>query len=158
VSDPFSGAEPTLPPYASWGRRFAALLIDGLVLAIPFIVPLIVAVAVTADDPNSDQNDAVFIAVAIGWLLTIVLPFVYYTVLHGRPSGQTLGKRVLGIRVIGEDFRPIGYGRAFGRFLMGWVMWLACYVPGIVDNLWPLWDDKNQALHDKVANSIVVRA
>jgi uncharacterized RDD family membrane protein YckC len=158
VTDAFAGAEPTLPPYASWGRRFAALLIDGLLLALPLIVPLIVAVAVTAGDPESeDENDAVLIAVVIGWLLTILLPFVYYTVLHGRPRGQTLGKRALGIRVIGEDFQPIGYGRAFGRFLMSWVMWLACYVPGILDGLWPLWDDKNQALHDKVANSIVVR-
>jgi uncharacterized RDD family membrane protein YckC len=125
---------------------------------VPLIVPLVVAAVVTADEPASgDDDDAVFIAVAIGWLLTIVLPFVYYTVLHGRPRGQTLGKRALGIRVIGEDFRPIGYGRAFGRFLMSWVMWLACWLPGLLDGLWPLWDDKNQALHDKVADSIVVR-
>ena len=157
MTDPFAGAEPTLPPYASWGRRFAALVIDGFLLALPLFLPLVLFAAVAAGDPESeDQPDALFIAVLIGWLLTILLPFVYYTVLHGR-SGQTVGKRALGIRVIGEDFQPIGYGRAFGRFLMAWVMWLACYVPGILDGLWPLWDDKNQALHDKVVNSIVVR-
>jgi uncharacterized RDD family membrane protein YckC len=69
-----------------------------------------------------------------------------------------VSERLLGIRVVGEDFQPIGYGRAFGRVLIGSILWIACYVPGILDVLWPLWDEKNQSLHDKVVNSIVVRA
>ena len=97
MTDPFAGSEPTLPPYASWGRRFAALVIDGFILALPLFVPLIVFAAAAAGDPDADQNDAFIIVVLIGWLLTVLLPFVYYTVLHGR-SGQTLGKRALGIR------------------------------------------------------------
>jgi uncharacterized RDD family membrane protein YckC len=156
VSDPFADAEPTLPPYASWGRRFVAIFVDGLILALPFAVTLAVALAVTGG--GEDEDSPAWAAVGLAWLLWILIPFVYYTVLHGRERGQTLGKRLLGIRVIGDDFRPIGYGRAFGRFLMSWVMWLACYLPGILDSLWPLWDQKNQALHDKVASSIVVRA
>ena len=156
MHDPFAGAEPTLPPYASWGRRCTAIVVDGLILALPFTVTLAVAIAVTGG--GEDEDSPAWAAVLFAWLLWIVLPFVYYTFLHGRERGQTLGKRLLGIRVIGEDFRPIGYGRAFGRFLMAWVMWLLCYVPGILDSLWPLWDQKNQALHDKVANTIVVRA
>jgi uncharacterized RDD family membrane protein YckC len=158
VSDPFVGAEPTLPPYAGWWRRFAAVFVDGLLLALPFIVTVTVAIVVTEGASDENEDHPIWLAVFAAWALWILVPFVYYTILHGRPRGQTLGKRLLGIRVTGEDFRPIGYGRAFGRFLIGWVMWLACYLPGILDNLWPLWDDKKQALHDKVANSIVVRA
>lgn len=155
MSDPFAGAEPTLPPYASWGRRFAAVVVDGILLALPFLATIVVAGVL---DGPGEEDDDIWLLVAIGWGFSLVAPFVYFTVLHGRASGQTLGKRLLGIRVIGEDFRPIGYGRAFGRYLVGWVLWLACYVPGLLDNLWPLWDDKNQSLHDKVANSFVVRA
>jgi uncharacterized RDD family membrane protein YckC len=158
VSDPFAGAEPTIPPYASWGRRFAAVFVDGLLLALPFVVSVAVALAVAGVDAESDDEDPIWAAVLIGWLVWIIAPFVYYTVLHGRPRGQTLGKRLLGIRVVGEDFQPIGYGRAFGRVLISTILWIACYVPGILDALWPLWDQKNQSLHDKVANSIVVRA
>jgi uncharacterized RDD family membrane protein YckC len=152
--DPFAGAEPTLPPYASWGRRFAAVLVDGLLLALPFLVTVIVAVAIA----GGDEDSPAWVAVVVAWLLWILTPFGYYTLLHGGERGQTVGKRLLGIRVIGEDFGRLGYGRAFGRFLVGWLMWLACYVPGILNSLWPLWDDKNQALHDKVVNSIVVRS
>jgi uncharacterized RDD family membrane protein YckC len=154
--DPFAGAEPTLAPYASSGRRFVAVVVDGLVLALPFVLSLAVALAVT--DGREDEDSDVWALVGLAWLLWMVMPFLYFTVVHGRKPGQTVGKRLLGIRVVGEDFRPIGYGRAFGRYLMGSVMWLACYVPGIVDSLWPLWDQRNQALHDKVANSIVVGA
>ncbi|MDQ3823487.1 MAG: RDD family protein, partial [Actinomycetota bacterium] len=155
VSDPFAGAEPTLPPYASWGRRFAAIVVDNLLLALPLLVAIVVAAAVTGAE---DGDDLFWTLVVVAWALWIVAPFVYFTVLHGRGAGQTVGKRLLGIRVIGEDFRPLGYGRAFGRYLVAWVLWLACYVPGILDALWPMWDDKNQSLHDKVANSMVVRA
>ena len=57
-------AEPTLPPYASWGRRFAALVIDGFLLALPLILPIVLFAAVAAGDPESeDQNDALIIAV-----------------------------------------------------------------------------------------------
>jgi hypothetical protein len=32
-----------------------------------------------------------------------------------------------------------------------------CGVFSIIDGLWPLWDDRNQALHDKVAKSVGIR-
>jgi uncharacterized RDD family membrane protein YckC len=149
-------AEP-LPPYASWGRRAAAIFVDNLLLALPFVAGVVLALVVTgaADDEN---DNPVWAAVGIGWLLWIVLPFVYFTVLNGGDRGQTVGKRLLGIRVRAEEGGRLGYGRAFGRFVVGWVLWLLCYVPGILDALWPLWDVRHQALHDKVANSVVVEA
>ena len=160
MTDPFAGAEPTLPPYAGWWRRVAAILIDGLLLALPFFASIVIAIAVTegAADPESEDDNPIWLVVVISWLFWIVAPFVYYTILHGRPRGQTLGKRLLGIRVTGVDFQPIGYGRAFGRALLASLLWIACYLPGILDALWPLWDEKKQSLHDKVVNSIVVRA
>jgi uncharacterized RDD family membrane protein YckC len=52
---------------------------------------------------------------------------------------------------------PIGYARAFLRWLVSAALWWVLYVGGLVDVLWPLWDDRNQSLHDKAANSVVVR-
>ena len=96
--------------------------------------------------------------VGIAYLLTLVLPFLYYTVMHGRASGQTLGKKWLGIAVQEDSAGgSIGYGRAFGRYAIIFVMALFV-LPIALDYLWPLWDKKNQALHDKVVGSIVVKA
>jgi uncharacterized RDD family membrane protein YckC len=114
-------------------------------------VPLIVliAVAVAVD---------VWALVLLGYLGTLVVPFVYFTYFHGGAGGQTPGKRMLGIRVVSDETgQTIGYGRAFGRYAIT-VVFSLFFIPLLLDYLWPLWDTKNQALHDKVVSSVVVRA
>ena len=141
--------------YSSWGRRVGAYLLDTIVLVVPLVVIVIIALA--AGNPD-DEDDNSWAVVGIAYLLTLVLPFVYYTVMHGRASGQTLGKKWLGIAVQEDSAGgSIGYGRAFGRYAIIFV--LALFIlPILLDYLWPLWDKKNQALHDKVVGSILVKA
>lgn len=52
---------------------------------------------------------------------------------------------------------PIGFGRSFGRWAVPALVNFFCGVFSIIDGLWPLWDDRNQALHDKVAKSVGIR-
>jgi uncharacterized RDD family membrane protein YckC len=138
--------------FASWGRRLAAYLLDTLVLVVP---PIVVIVAVVVADP--DENSAAWYVALIAYLALIILPFVYFTFFHGDPRGQTVGKRALGIRVVSDETgNAIGYGRAFGRYAITFVFGLFV-LPVVLDYLWPLWDRKNQALHDKVVGSVVVR-
>lgn len=141
--------------YASWGRRVGAYLLDTLVLLLPFVA--IIAVALAAGDPD-DDDDSSWAVVGFAYLASIVVPFLYFALMHGRESGQTLGKKWVGIRVV-DDTRggSIGYGRAFGRYAITFVFSLFI-IPVLLDYLWPLWDRKNQALHDKVVSSVVVRA
>jgi uncharacterized RDD family membrane protein YckC len=51
---------------------------------------------------------------------------------------------------------PIGYGKAAARYFVGLALQMACYIPGIIDYLFPLWDEKRQAIHDKAAGSVVI--
>ena len=141
--------------YSSWGRRVGAYLLDTLVLVVPLIVIIIIALA--AGNPE-DEDDGSWAVIGIAYLLTLVLPFVYYTVMHGRASGQTFGKKWLGVAVKEDSAgESIGYGRAFGRYAIIFVFALFI-LPILLDYLWPLWDRKNQALHDKVVGSVVVKA
>ena len=120
----------------------------------PLIVIIVIALA--AGNPE-DEDDSSWGVIGIAYLLTLVVPFIYFTVMHGRESGQTLGKRWVGIRVAdGATGRSIGYGRAFGRYAIT-VVFGIFVIPALLDYLWPLWDRKNQALHDKVVGSVVVR-
>jgi uncharacterized RDD family membrane protein YckC len=123
-------------PRAGFWRRFAALIVDVLVLAIPTII----IYAVVDDSATSN-------------LLQNLISLVYYTVLEGGPRGQTVGKMALGIRVI--DFNSggsIGYGRALVRNLVRYVSGLVI----LLGYLWMLWDREKQTWHDKAATSVVV--
>ena len=83
---------------------------------------------------------------------------LYFTILNGNERGQTYGKRALGIRVIdSQEGGPIGYGRSLARWAVPFVINLIFGFFSLIDNLWPLWDARNQALHDKFADSVVVR-
>jgi uncharacterized RDD family membrane protein YckC len=90
---------------------------------------------------------------AVAYLITIVAYIAYYVILQGGPSGQTVGKRALHIRVV--DFNtggPIGYGRAFVRYLVESIL------SGIffLGYLWMLWDREKQTWQDKASSSVVV--
>jgi uncharacterized RDD family membrane protein YckC len=139
--------------YATWLSRVGAYLLDVLILVLPLIVFFAIIFAV---DPG--DTSAAWSALLLAYLASLVLPFIYFTVLHGNERGQTYGKRAAGIRVVDERTgESIGYGRAFGRYGIIVVFGLIL-IPLLLDYLWPLWDRKSQAWHDKVVGSVVVRA
>ncbi len=156
--------------YASWGNRFASWLIDLVIVGIPVTFAAVFIIAALA--PIS--GTAVLVAVFAFPLWFLLLP-CYHALMEGWKRGQTLGKRAVRIAVRREeDFERVGYRRSFTRaiaFLLIWVgplllptlpsalhllSWLFGWLP-LLDALWPLWEERNQALHDKVARTVVVR-
>jgi uncharacterized RDD family membrane protein YckC len=136
--------------YAGWWRRAGALVIDNILVLVPSAVFLGLAFV--------PEETIAVIAILLFLVSILVLPFVYFTLFHGRfGNGQTIGKRALGIRVQHERGEQLSYGAAFGRYAIVFAFNLFT-LPVILDYLFPLWDRRNQSLHDKVASSIVVRA
>ena len=151
----------TAPVLAGWWQRVGASLLDTLVLVIPMLIILLILYSGDMgqlSDGNSFQAGFTGRRLA-GGLLTGLLQLAYSGILNGR--GQTVGKMALGIKVVNADTgAPIGMGKGFLRHTAQFVAGLVpC--PGalflLLDVLWPLWDDRNQALHDKIAGSIVVK-
>jgi len=74
-------------------------------------------------------------------------------ILAGR-TGQSVGKRLLGIRLVSEDTgRPIGALNAFIRDLVHYVDAVAC-----VGYLWPLWDPQRRTFADMIVRTLVVES
>jgi uncharacterized RDD family membrane protein YckC len=124
----------------SWGNRFGAALIDGMILAF-----LLVPAFGTEDVAVSNVLGAVGLA---GWV-------AYKTVQDGSGRGQTLGKRALGIRVV--DLRTggsIGHSRAAIRALLLVALLFLCLIFVIVELFRR---DPQQLLHDRAVGSIIVK-
>ena len=139
---------------ASWGRRLAALLVDGAILGGIVLVTLL-----AAGVPAEDVNATILEGSSLTLILLFVLPKAIYDTAMIGSRNQTFGKMALRIQVVDEVDRvtPIGYARAFRRWLSTAFLWSLFTVPGVLDHLWPLRDRRRQTFHDKFAHSVVVR-
>ncbi|MBF8192330.1 RDD family protein [Nonomuraea sp. K274] len=87
-----------------------------------------------------------------------LVAFLYFWLLHAFWNGQTLGKKVFGIRVVQENGARIEVGQAAVRQVVeSLFVWLCC-VGLLLDLGWILFDPRKQALHDKAARTVVVNA
>lgn len=146
---------------AGRGARLAAALVDLIILAvINWILGLIFGQTVTwINNPDGTVSVGYSSGGVAGGLLWIAIFLAYFTILHSKWEGQTLGKRVLGIRVVREGDRgTISTGQALGRAAVYYFSWWVCVVGGIINLAWILWDPRRQALHDKVAKTVVANA
>jgi uncharacterized RDD family membrane protein YckC len=131
---------------AGFFRRFTAFAIDWLTLSIIADIVRFTYRIGSGSDPGMGHLDVAIV-------LSTVLFILYFTLLTGE-GGQTLGKMLLGIRVQGIDGSTVGYGRSFIRAL-GYP--LSMFFMTFLGFLWALWDKKNQAWHDKIAGTVVVK-
>jgi len=103
-------------------------------------------------------NTGQFFAGFFTLFVLITIPFgVYYGLMNGSKRGQTLGKMIFNIAVRDATTGgPIGFWRAFGRYLMMQLFYVLLIIPYVLDNLSPLWDMRRQAWHDHIVRSVVV--
>jgi uncharacterized RDD family membrane protein YckC len=71
------------------------------------------------------------------------------------PRGQNPGKAIVGLRVIRTDGDAVRTGGMLVRGLAGFAAGL---LPFFLDELWILWDRDAQTIHDKIVNTVVVKA
>ena len=85
------------------------------------------------------------------YLFNAIITIVYYTYFHGA-TGQTPGKMVCKLRVVNIKGEPIGYPRAFLR----WIGYIISSFVLCLGFLWVVWDKNKQGWHDKIARSYVI--
>jgi uncharacterized RDD family membrane protein YckC len=119
---------------AGYGARVGAHIIDTLILILLFFT-------------------------IIGWIFIPSLVMAR----KGDKNGMTWGKQAVGIRVIRSDGKDYSFGDAFVREFLVKILLFSFiggffFLPPWIDLLWPLWDERNQTLHDKMVDSYVVKA
>ena len=128
---------------ASLSRRFFASFIDAIVLSL--LNGVMTSLSGDAQMPGALRS--------LWDILSLVISALYYIWPYST-SGQTLGKRALGIKVVSVDGSPLtwrkGIMRSVGYFLSDLSLGLGY--------LCALWDRNKQAGHDKIAGTYVVPA
>ena len=152
---------------AGWWSRVGAALIDGLIVGIGGIVLLIAITAPFSIGFFADENVGV-VSVVVGLMFATlcvsIIALLYAPAMMARTNGQTLGRMVLGIRVVRAKGQPMTFWFAMLRevviktLLFGIVSSLTFGLASLLDVLWPLWDEENRALHDIIVDTRVIEA
>ena len=148
-------------PLADYGPRVGAALLDGLIVGVGAVI-LNIIIGVVAGAVASGSDTGGLVTVLAGGLALIVAVLLYAPLIlarEGENNGQTIGKQVLDLRVVREDLQPMDFGKGAMREVVGRALpsYFTCGVYGLVDILWPLFDDERRALHDMIAKTRVVK-
>jgi uncharacterized RDD family membrane protein YckC len=131
------------------GRRVLATIVDAIVLGVAF--------ALLAIPFGSSSVEGAAVSASLGGLGTLVYLVVvvgYYVLMEGY-LGQTVGKMLLGIKVVKEETGEVpGIGAAAIRTVLRVIDGFASYLVAFVT---VLISGKNQRLGDMAANTLVVR-
>ena len=106
---------------------------------------------------SSVAGDFGRIIMLIGKIVLIAMPFMLlftYWLIFWTVTGQTIGKRIMGVRVVRMDGQRMKVGNSVRRILMYFVS----MVPFFLGFLWILINDERRGWHDKVANTCVIYA
>jgi uncharacterized RDD family membrane protein YckC len=143
---------------ADRSTRLAAALLDSVILAAMVYMPLIVAIGVGGITGAGDGGGTNVIPI-VGVVLTLVgfIAWCWLTIKYVICNGQSIAKKILSIKVVRSDGSPITLGRLF--WLRNVVNGLISIVPlyGLIELLF-IFSESRQCLHDKLADTIVVKA
>ena len=144
------------PPGALAGFwiRFGAGLVDGILTSV--VAGLIAGLLGLGSGFGRDfgGGGAAFLLNA-NQAVQYLIAGIYFTYLHASATGQSLGNRLVGIRVVDAGTgATIPYSRSLIRYLIS----LLSGAVLLIGYLWMLFDARNQTWHDKVANTLVVRS
>ena len=156
---------PPMPAYASFGKRIAAWALDaliGLVATIPGWVLFGIGIAIAASSADSrgnlsqDSAGAAFGLMALAYIAILIgaLGFGIYNIYLLGKTGSTLGKRWMKIKVLDPLGQPLGFWKAFARELVKGLIGNVC----LILYFWPMWDQEQQGLYDKLFSTHVYEA
>ncbi|MCM8819069.1 MAG: RDD family protein [Candidatus Omnitrophica bacterium] len=152
--------------YAHLGLRIGAFIIDAIVLWSIYLI--IFKVSFNSDYKNlveeiySGKFNAleyfpvlvrVFIPLGIFFLISI-----FYKIFLVGKFGATLGKMIVGIKIVDENGKKISYGNALVReVIVKDIIYCIIFFISFLGYLWAIWDKRKQTWHDKIARTIVIK-
>lgn len=140
------------PAVAGRAARLLAYLVDMGVLLVG-LVPIVIA----APEPGADMSSVDFGLMWAG--LLVLLAMTIYNLVRLARHGQTIGKQVIGIRIVRSDGSDCSLLRLLGlRYLVPGMIGavpLFGMLFTLIDVLW-IFGEEKRCVHDLMADTIVV--
>ena len=139
---------------ANIGNRFLAAAIDHLIQTVAMVIVLVVAGALSSWRLFSSMD---VWAAAITVLVVFAIYWGYFVAFETLWSGQTPGKRIMRLRVVREDGRPVRFFEVFVRNLLRLAIDLQplpSYAIGVVSIIF---SERSKRVGDFVAGTVVVK-
>ena len=134
--------------YAGFWVRFAAKFIDGIILQVVVRgLGLVLGIAL-----NAAGNHSTAAATISGIVLGTLAGGTYAIFFNGK-YGATPGKMACKLRIVRADGSAISYGRACGRYFAELLSSLTLLIGYIMTGF----DEEKRALHDRIADTRVIR-
>ena len=157
------GGVDALAERAGPGARLGATILDGIIFSVMVYVPLLVTIGFGMDPADLEAGVASNPVLIGGGIITLagLIAWCWLTIMYVARNGQSIAKKLLDIKVVRPDGSPASLGRIF--WLRNVVNWLIGIIPlfgilyRIVDVLF-IFAESRQCLHDKIADTIVVKA
>ncbi len=137
--------------YANFGVRLVAFLLDRTIISVAaFALAWLLAMMI-----SNSGSETVAYTFSFVLLFMIVLGPIYYSVLESSAQQATLGKRIVGIKVVDLNGHRLSFTHALGRTLSGIISGL---IPLAIGYLTAAFTQRKQAVHDMIASTLVVTA
>ena len=135
----------------AFGLRLLAFFVDTIILGLAFglFARITTELGASGVPTFAFGGASLWIANILGW----VIRGLYYGIMYSM-WGASLGKMLVGLRVITVEGDNCSFWRAVLRELLGKLISVCFCFAGF---LWMLWDSDQQALHDWIAGTYVVR-
>jgi uncharacterized RDD family membrane protein YckC len=154
IADPHALAVP-----ADRGTRLGATMLDGIIFAVMVYAPIMMA-AMAGGAERSAAGRGTAGAILVVFIVLALVGFIawcWLTIKYVKRNGQSIAKKLLAVKVVRTDGSAVSLGRVF--WLRNIVNGLISIVPlyGFVDALF-IFGESRQCLHDKLADTVVVKA
>jgi uncharacterized RDD family membrane protein YckC len=143
--------------FAGFWRRFAALLVDCIVLLpiglLLFFINFMLSGVIADILEELPPIMAIIGNLILQNILSIIAGWLYCAIMESSSMQGTVGKKALGIKVTDLSGKPISFdkasGRYFGKFISGLILGFGYLMAAFTD--------KKQALHDMMAGCLLVK-
>jgi uncharacterized RDD family membrane protein YckC len=140
--------------YGGFWIRFAARVVDGILLNVIFLVVRL-PFGVAMFNPGLAREPAAlagFLSATIAVYFMSAVATACYEIFMISMRGATIGKMIFGLKVIRADGAPVSLGLSTGRYFAQWISAITFGIGYIMAGF----DDQKRALHDRICETRVI--